>query len=88
MMNNSFICPECGQRTADSFTEMTYEVEGSKITLKDIPAQVCPNGHSYIDGFTAENANRLVNHVVEDVNAYAKKLGKQPVRPFEVVIAA
>lgn len=87
-MNNSFICPECGQRTVDSFTEMIYEVEGSKITLKEVPAQVCPNGHSYIDGFTAESANRLINHVVEDVNSYAKKLGKQPVRPFEVVIAA
>lgn len=67
---------------------MIYEVEGSKITLKDTPAQVRPNGHSYIDGFTAESANRLINRVVEDVNSYAKKLGKRPVRPFEVVIAA
>jgi YgiT-type zinc finger domain-containing protein len=87
-MKNHFVCPECGELTEDGFTEMVYEVQGSKITLKAIPAQVCPNGHSYIDGFTAESANRLVNHVVEDVNAYAKKLGKRPVRPFEVVIAA
>jgi YgiT-type zinc finger domain-containing protein len=87
-MQHPFICPECGQLTADGLTEMSYEVEGSKITLRDIPAQVCPNGHSYIDGYTAETANRLVNHVAEDVNAYSKKLGKRPVKPFEVVIAA
>jgi YgiT-type zinc finger domain-containing protein len=85
----NFKCPECNQITADGLTEMIYELEGVKVTIKDIPAQVCPNKHSYIDGQTAESVNRLVNHVVEDVNAYAKNLAQRPGRTIrQVVIAA
>ena len=87
-MSIHFACPECGLMTTDGFTEMTYELEGVKIMVRDIPAQICPNGHSYLDGYMAENVNRLVNHVVADVNAYAKKLVRQPNRLREVVIAA
>lgn len=87
-MNKHFICPECGQQTMDGVTEVTYEVEGTAVTIKNVPAQICPNGHSYIEGFTAENVNRLVNRVVEDVNAYSKTVAKQPAKAREVVIAA
>ena len=86
-MNTPFPCPECGQMTVTSFTDMSYEVQGMRVTIKAVPAQLCPNGHSFVDGFTAENVNRLVNHIVEDVSAYSKKL----VRPFqplrEIVVA-
>ena len=87
-MSIHFRCPECGLMTVDGLTEMTYELGGVKVTIKDIPAQVCPNGHSYLDGYTAESVNRLVNRIVEDVNAYSKKLAKQGTGLREVVIAA
>ena len=87
-MSTHFNCPECGQMTVDGLTEMTYELDGTKVTIKDVPAQICPNGHSYVDGYTAESVNRLVNHVVDDVNAYSKSLARRPTGLREVVIAA
>jgi YgiT-type zinc finger domain-containing protein len=87
-MSVHFICPECGQETVDGVTDVTYEVEGTTVTIKGVPAQICPNGHSYIEGYVAENVNRLVNRIVEDVNAYSKKLAKYPIKPREVVIVA
>jgi YgiT-type zinc finger domain-containing protein len=88
IMNKHFKCPECGLLTEDGLTSVTYELEGTQVTIKDVPAQVCPNGHSYLDGYTAESVNRLVNHVVEDVNAYSKKLARPSAAVREVVIAA
>lgn len=87
-MKAHFKCLECGLMTVDTLTEMTYELGGTKVAIKEVPAQVCPNGHSDVDGYTAESVNRRVNHVVEDVNAYAKKLVRRPVTPRSVVIAA
>ena len=87
-MSAYFTCPECGQPTLDGLTEMTYELEGTKVTIKDVPAQRCPNGHSYVDGYTAESVNRLVNHVIEDVSAYSKRLARRLTPRREVVIAA
>ena len=87
-MNTSFQCPECDQITAADLTEMTYEVDGLKVTIKEVPAQVCPNGHSYVDGYTGESVNGLVNRIVEDVNAYAKKLARPTHTMRQVVIAA
>jgi YgiT-type zinc finger domain-containing protein len=87
-MTTQFRCPECGETTADGSTEMSYRVDDTKVTVKDVPAQICPNGHSYIDGYTAESVNRLVNHVVEDIDAYTKKLARPVTRVREVVIAA
>ena len=63
-MNTSFKCPKCDQMTATNLAEMTYEVDGIQVTIKEVPAQVCPNGHSYVDGYTGESVNRLVNHIV------------------------
>ncbi len=74
--------------TAANLTEMTYEVEGIKVTIKEVPAQVCPNGHSYLDGYTGESVNRLVNRIVEDVNAYSRKLTRPTSALRQVVIAA
>ncbi len=74
--------------TAANLTEMTYEVDGIKVTIKEVPAQVCPNGHSYVDGYTGESVNRLVNRIVEDVNAYARKLARPTLAARQVVIAA
>jgi YgiT-type zinc finger domain-containing protein len=87
-MNTSFKCPECDQMTAANLAEMTYEVDGIQVTIKEVPAQVCPNGHSYVDGYTGESVNRLVNHIVEDVNAYARKLARPTLALRQVVIAA
>jgi YgiT-type zinc finger domain-containing protein len=74
--------------TAADLTEMIYEVDGIKVTIKEVPAQVCPNGHSYVDGYTGESVNRLVNRIVEDVNAYARKLARPTLAARQVVIAA
>jgi len=87
-MSKHFPCPECGQLTKNGLTALTYQLAGTKVVIKDVPAQQCPNGHSYVDGYTAESVNRLVNHIVEDVNAYSKRLTKRITRPREVVVAA
>ena len=87
-MSTHFRCPECGEMTIDGLTQVAYELEGTKVTVKDVPAQVCQNGHSYLDSFTADSVNRLVDRVVEDVNAYSKKLMRRPMGLREVVIAA
>ncbi|PKO21079.1 MAG: hypothetical protein CVU38_16650 [Chloroflexi bacterium HGW-Chloroflexi-1] len=94
-MSMHFTCPECGQLTKDGLTEMTYEVSGIKVVIKDVPAQICPDGHSYVNGYTGESVNRLVNRVVEDVNSYSrslapaiKRLSRQLTGTREVVITA
>jgi len=87
-MSTPFRCPECGLTTGEGLTSISYVVNDTKITIKDVPAQVCPNGHSYLDNYTAESVNRLVNHGAEDVNAYSKKLTGRTTGVREVIIAA
>ena len=88
MKKPNFKCSECGQITLDGFVEVKYDLEGARITIRNVPAKVCANGHEFVDGFTAENVNRLVDRVLEDVNSFAKKLPRGMKAAREIMIAA
>ncbi|MBI5032379.1 MAG: YgiT-type zinc finger protein [Chloroflexi bacterium] len=60
-MKKQFKCPECGALVRESQIEMKYEIKGTEITVQNVPARVCKNGHEFVDGYTAENVNRLVD---------------------------
>jgi len=84
----AFKCPECGQLAAEGVTELVYDVEETKVTIQQVPAMVCPNGHAYVDGYVAENTNRLVDRMVEDLTSFSKKLPHPALAPRRVLIAA
>jgi len=88
-MNASFKCPECGHQVKDGSIEMVFEVRDNRVTVSNVPAKVCPNcGQEFVDGHVAENVNRLVDRVIEDVDSYAKKVKRPPVIPRQIAIAA
>jgi len=86
-MKKQFKCPECGAIARDRRTEMKYELKGTLITIQNVPAKICENGHEFVDGYTAENVNRLVDRVFEDVSSFSKKLPKTK-SPKQILIAA
>ncbi|MBC8232794.1 YgiT-type zinc finger protein [bacterium] len=66
-------CPECKDIVKPGRTELVYELAGVKITVKNVTANVCSKcGLSFISGRVAEDVNRLVNRVIEDVNSFVK----------------
>ncbi len=71
-MKNKFKCPECGEVARDGLAKMKYKLKGTTIIVQNVPAKICKNGHDYVDGYTAENVNRLVDRVLEDVTSFSK----------------
>lgn len=72
-MSKQRICPECKGLIKPGQTELVYELSGVKITVKNVIANVCGKcGQSFISGRVAEDVNRLVNRVTEDVNSFVK----------------
>ena len=66
-------CPECQGVVKPGQTELVYELEDIKITVKNITANVCEQcGRSFVSGWVAGEVNRLVNRVMEDVNSFLK----------------
>ena len=66
-------CPECKGIVKSGHTEMVYELENIKITVKNVTANICSKcGQSFITGRVAEEVNRLVNRVREDINSFVK----------------
>ncbi len=66
-------CPECKGIIKSGHTEMVYELENIKITVKNVTANICSKcGQSFITGRVAEEVNRLVNRVREDINSFVK----------------
>lgn len=66
-------CPECKCIIKTGHTEMVYELEDIKITVKNVSANVCSKcGQAFITGRIAEEVNRLVNRICEDVNSFIK----------------
>ncbi len=81
-------CPECKGIVKPGQTELTYELENINITVKNVPANVCEEcGQSFIAGHVAEEMNRLVNRVTEDINSFAKTQAQIGKRRREVAIA-
>lgn len=76
-------------KVEDGLIDMVFELTDTRVTVSNVPAQLCPNcGQEFVDGYVAENVNRLVDRVVEDVNSYAKKVVRSPVTPRQIAIAA
>jgi YgiT-type zinc finger domain-containing protein len=81
-------CPECRGIVKPGQTELNYELEKMSVTIKNVPASVCSQcGHSFIDGHIAEDVNRLVNRVTEDLNSFTKTHPQIGERHREVAIA-
>lgn len=87
--NIPFRCPECGQPVEDGLIEMIFEVDDNRVTVSNVPAKVCPNcGQEFVDEYVAENVNRLVDRIIEDVDSYAKKVARLPIMPRQIAITA
>ena len=68
---------------------MIFELHDTHVTVSNVPAKVCPNcGQEFIDGYVAENVNRLVDRVIEDVDSYAKTVVRLPTTPRQIAITA
>jgi YgiT-type zinc finger domain-containing protein len=88
-VNELFRCPECGQQVQDDVIEMVFDLDDTRVSVSNVPAKVCPGcGQEFVDGYTAENVNRLVDRVTEDVESYAKKVARPSLIPREIAIAA
>ena len=81
-------CPECKGIVKPGETELIYKLEKMSITVKNVPASVCTKcGQSFIGGQIAEDVNRLVNRVTEDINSFSKTHPQISERHREVAIA-
>ncbi len=81
-------CPECQGIIQCGETELTYELAKIRVSIKNVPASVCSQcGRSFVDGHTAEDVNRLVNRVVEDIDSFSKTHPQTIDRHREVAIA-
>ncbi len=81
-------CPECRGIIKQGQTELNYELEKMSVTIKNVPASVCVKcGHSFLDSHIAEDVNRLVNRVTEDLNSFTKTHPQMSERHREVAIA-
>jgi len=67
------LCPECRGIVKLGKTELVYELSDIKITVKNVTANVCSKcGQSFVSGRVAEDVNRLVNRITEDLNSFIK----------------
>ncbi|MCK4763767.1 MAG: YgiT-type zinc finger protein [Candidatus Aminicenantes bacterium] len=81
-------CPECKGIIKPGQTELNYELEQIDVSIRNVPASVCSQcGHAFIDGHIAEDVNRLVNRVAEDINSFSKTHPQMGERHREVAIA-
>lgn len=72
---NDFKCPECKGDVVVGRAEMDYCLNKIRVIIKNVPAKVCSKcGREFIEGAIAENLDRLVDRVIEDVNSFSKKL--------------
>lgn len=68
---------------------MVFDLENAHVAVSNVPAKVCSNcGQEFVDGFVAENVNRLVDRVIEDVESYAKKVTRSPGVQRKIAITA
>ena len=81
-------CPECKGVVKPGHTELAYELAGVKITVKNVRASVCSKcGQSFISGRVAEEVNRLVNRITEDINSFVRTQPQVSEGSKEVAIA-
>lgn len=81
-------CPECRGIIKPGHTELNYDLEAISVSIKNVPASVCTGcSRSFVDGHIAEDVNRLVNRVVEDIDSFSKTHPQVGERHREVAIA-
>jgi YgiT-type zinc finger domain-containing protein len=87
-MSKTKKCPECRGIISAGHTELNYKLERISVTVKNVPASVCSNcGRAFINGHIAEDVNRMVNRVIEDVDSFSKTNPTISERYREVAIA-
>src|SRR4051812_28677633 len=87
-MIKDFSCAECHELAVDGLGELTFTLPEGQITLRNIPAKVCPNGHYYYEGPTAIYAQRLARRVLEDLQSYQRDLNLSTIAPEEISFTA
>lgn len=87
-MIKNFKCAECGEEAVDGVGELTFERPGGQVTIQNIPAKVCPNGHQFFEGPTAAHVHRLARRLLEDLQSYSYDLTLSPATPDEIMITA
>ncbi len=81
-------CPECKGIIKPGQTKLNYELEEISVSVKNVPANVCMKcGHSFLEGRIAEDVNRLVNRIIDDINSFSKTHPQISDRHREVAIA-
>lgn len=82
------MCPECKGIVKPGRTELVYELEDINIIVKNVIANICDTcGQSFITGRVAEDVNRLVNRIIEDINSFIKTQPQVGGRRKEVAIS-
>lgn len=82
------MCPECRGIVKSGKTKLVYELAGIKITVKNVTANVCSKcGQSFISGRVAEDVNRLINRITEDMNSFIKTQPQSRKGHKEIAIA-
>lgn len=88
IMPKERLCPECKGVIRPGRTELVYELSDVRITVENVIANVCSKcSHSFISGHIAEDVNRLVNRIVEDINSFVKTQPQIGKKCKEVAIA-
>ena len=65
-------CPECGGNVMPGKTEMVFDLT-YRVRINNVPANICDTcGEVFIPGRVANEVDRLVNRVIEDVESFAK----------------
>lgn len=83
-----FNCPECRGDVIDGRVNVNYNLDRMKVTIKNVSARLCSKcGHEFIDGPIAENLDKLVDRVTEDVNSFSKKIPIHQEEMKEIAIA-
>lgn len=73
LKNRNRLCPECQGIIKPGRTKMVYKLDDLKVTIKNVKANICSQcGQAFISGRVAEELNRLVNRVSEDVTSFIK----------------
>lgn len=81
------LCPECRGAIKQGQAEMVFDLADITVTVKNVAADVCSKcGQSFITGRVAEEVNRLVNRVSEDVSSFTKTQTEISRRHKEVAI--
>src|SRR5438046_6067255 len=85
-MTKNFKCVECGEEAVDGLGVLTLDRPEGQVTIHNIPAKICPNGHQFFEGPIAGSAHRLARRLREDVQSYSHDLRLTGPLPEEISV--